>query len=313
MSLVEMMSRELGVSHKSIQDIANRASHMYKIYSIPKRTGGGQRPIAHPALELKVIQRWLAVRIFSQLPVHACVFSYKVGVGIRQHAEVHRTRNYLLRIDIKDFFPSILNTDVVSLLAKHRDRIAPPLSRRDMLLAANLACRNSALTIGAPSSPVLSNAVLFEFDDEWSRRANQLAVSYTRYADDLYFSTDVPNVLETVSREVRASLNALAWPRLRVNDSKTTFTSRKRRRVVTGVRLTSDRELSLGRDNKRYVRSLFHKFLTGVATDAELSFLKGYLAFAKSVEPDFAVSLVRKFGTQAVATIERVPHVSRKG
>jgi hypothetical protein len=283
------------------------------VYTIKKRTGEGFRTIAHPTPELKLLQRWLSVRVFSQLLVHDCVYSYKRGVSIREHAEKHRAQNFLLRIDLRDFFPSISYADLIRLFRSNEGRFTPRLAIEDYRLAAKIACKGTALTIGAPSSPVLSNAILFRFDEMWSKRSGEVEVVYTRYADDLYFSTDKPGVLEKVHKDVRQSLVELEWPRLKVNEAKTTFTSRKRRRVVTGLTLTSSRSISLGRSSKRYLRSLVHKFLVGKATEDESSYLKGYISYAKNVEPRFIDALKTKYGEAAIATILSIVPVSRKG
>ena len=95
-----------------------------------------------------------------QLPVHDCVYSYRADLSVRAHAIVHRQNNYLLRLDIKDFFPSIGKQDIYHLLAANADRFIPALENPDIELIARLACKGGAITIGAPSSPSISNAIL---------------------------------------------------------------------------------------------------------------------------------------------------------
>jgi hypothetical protein len=311
-SLLERMVRELGVSEVNLQNTIKRAPHLYRVYTIKKRVGEGTRTIAHPTPELKLLQRWLTARVFAQLKVHENVFSYKTGVSTKDHAIRHKASNYLLRIDLKNFFPSIGIRDVVRLLTRNAESIHPRLNGDDILLAARISCRGSALTIGAPSSPTLSNAVLFGFDDTWSKNCAAIGVVYTRYADDLYFSTNVPNMLERVHKGVHEFLARMESPKLRVNELKTTFTSRKRRRVVTGLILTSDSKISVGRSRKRYIRSLVHKFVVRAVTEDDFAYLKGYISYARNADPEFVSSLERKFGVDVVAEIGRQPHIARK-
>ena len=310
--LVEQMAKEIGLSQDQILSIANRASHSYKNYFIKKRSTNGHRLISHPAQDLKLLQTWLATRLFSALPIHECVFSYRRDISIKRHAGMHRSSNYLLRIDITDFFPSISRRDIYHLLESNRDRYVPALTVEDLKLVLQIACKGNAITIGAPSSPILSNAILYNFDVHWAKRAKELAVTYTRYADDLYFSTNEPNILSQVLIEVRDNLNALDWPKLRINDAKTIFTSKKRRRVVTGLVLSSTNAISIGREKKRHIRSLIHQFILGKLPERDISYLKGYLSYAGNVEPAFVEALKRKYGEGFLKEISKIAHVTRK-
>ncbi len=92
---------------------------------------------------------------------------------------------------------------------------------------------------------ILSNAVMYDFDDYWYGESEAINVRYSRYADDLYFSTDQPRVLSGVLDRVRTDLGPRLSPKLTINDTKTVFTSRKRRRLITGLILTADKRVSL--------------------------------------------------------------------
>lgn len=310
--LIDRMAAELGFARNAILEFARRATHLYKTYTIKKRGSEDRRIISHPARELKVLQKWLATRLFHKLPVHDCVYSYRIGVSIGEHANIHRTQRYLLRVDLADFFPSITQAAIRQLLHANAVRFAPPLSEHDIELILRIVCKGNALTIGAPSSPILSNAVLYPFDLAWADRARSSQVIYTRYADDLYFSTNVPNLLAQILKDMPASLRALAPLSLRINTAKTTFTSKKRKRVVTGLVLTSTDRLSVGRAQKRYIRSLVQRFANGALSPEDVSYLKGYLSYVANVEPTFLGSLARKYGEPALTRIANVPNAPRK-
>ena len=137
---------------------------------------------------------------------------------------------------------------------------------------------------------------MFDFDVHWQEICKSEDVTYTRYADDLYFSTNVPNVLSRVLSELRLDVTRRQSPRLTINDAKTVFTSRKRKRTVTGLVVTSNRAVSLGRDLKRTIKSLVFKHgLRGSSKD-HASHLRGLISYARSVDPAFFESLQRKFG-----------------
>jgi RNA-directed DNA polymerase len=298
--LVDKVASSLGLKPPYIELVALTASHRYKTYQIPKKTGGF-RTINHPARELKLLQRWLVKNVLEKFPVHRNASAYKKTANTLLNASFHKDNNYLLKVDFQDFFPSITGSDVARLLRG----IPKPLRRgflkqADIEFVRRIVCRNDRLTIGAPSSPLLSNLVMFKFDEYWSSYCQKRDVVYSRYADDLYFSTKERGLLEGVLADLRRDLNTRTSPNLQINEAKTVFTSRKRRRLVTGLVLTPDGNVSLGRHRKRYIKSLVFKSLHDKLSPSELSSLAGLLAFARSVEPSFLDSLRRKYGAKSI-------------
>jgi RNA-directed DNA polymerase len=190
------------------------------------------------------------------------------------------------------------------LLAQQGDKLRDLIQDGDDIdILIKLLCRDGRLTIGAPSSPAMSNAVMFNFDVHWATRCEQNGIIYTRYADDLYFSTVKPKVLPELFRELDAHLKSLNSPRLRLNEKKTVFTSKKHRRMVTGITLTSSGAVSLGRMRKRKIKSLVHRYTKSHLTAPEIAYLKGLIAFANDVEPSFIGTLRKKYGSEAIGLI----------
>lgn len=101
--LLEKLHEKSGVSLSKLDWIAQTASRRYKVYEIPKRTGG-TRTIAHPSRALKAIQRWICAVVIKTLPVHESSTAYSKGSGIRQNAERHMQSEKTVRIDFRDFF-----------------------------------------------------------------------------------------------------------------------------------------------------------------------------------------------------------------
>lgn len=128
-------------------------------------------------------------------------------------------------------------------------------------------------------------------------------IVYSRYADDLYFSTLQPNVLQDVIKEVRELIIQHETPKLILNESKTSSVSFKYREQITGLIVTPERYISLGRSRKRRISSMLHHFKTGTLNAAQFSELKGLIAFAKDVEPNFVTRLEAKYGSE---TVERL-------
>jgi len=293
--IIEQAAKRLALPATFLLKLATTASHRYKEYTIEKKTGG-VRTIHHPARELKLVQGWLLQNVLARLPVHEAATAYHVGTSIKKNAERHVGHSYLLRVDFRDFFPSLTGGDVLSVLEANRQRLADgDVTEADIAFIRLIVCRRDSLTIGAPTSPQLSNAIMFRFDEFWSRRAQALEVTYTRYADDLYFSTNRPNVLRDILNMLGEYLNAEASPRLRINEAKTAFSSRKRRRLAAGLVLTPDRKISIGRHKKRFLKSLVWKLKRQELQPAQVASLRGWISYLRSVEPSFVASLQRKY------------------
>jgi RNA-directed DNA polymerase len=293
--IIEQVAKRLALPATFLLKLATTASHRYKEYTIPKRTGG-LRTIHHPARELKLVQGWLLQNVLVRLPIHEAATAYSTGSSIKRNAERHVSHNYLLRVDFQDFFPSLKGRDVQSVLEANRQNLADgEVTDVDIYFMKLIVCRKDSLTIGSPTSPHLSNAIMFRFDEDWWQRTQPLEVTYTRYADDLYFSTDQPNVLRDVLSMLGEYLDAESSPRLRINEAKTAFSSRKRRRLAAGLVLTSDRKISIGRHRKRVLRSLVWKLKRRELKPDEIASLRGWVSYLRSIEPGFLASLQRKY------------------
>ena len=130
--IIEEIASRLALPTSFLLKVARTASHRYKEYTIPKKTGG-MRTIHHPARELKLIQGWLLQHVLNKLPVHAAATAYSEGSNIKRNAERHVANNFMLRVDFKDFFPSIKGRDVVNVLAANQQRLANiHLTREDV-------------------------------------------------------------------------------------------------------------------------------------------------------------------------------------
>ena len=287
--LVDKCAAELGLPSSYLHDLANQGNFLYRQFSIPKRSGG-TRTIHHPTPELKLVQRWVASYVGASCPVHDAAFAYRTGRNIKDHALAHTGAHYLLRIDLQDFFPSISISDVRAMLTT-----VEGLTDSDVEWCARIVCRNQRLTIGAPSSPAVSNAVCLRLDAALDGEARRVGARYTRYADDLYFSTTEGRILGQLERDARVLIRSLNVPsHLRVNHEKTTHSSRRGRMTVTGLVLKPGGGVSVGRKRKRSVRAQVHSM--GALDPPQRAALSGYLAFLKDVEPGFVDRLYVHFG-----------------
>lgn len=306
MDIYNALSELLLIDEADITDYINRAPHRYKVYKIPKRNGSGSRVIAQPTKELKVFQKAALSMPLLSLPVHKSAFAYMDGIGIKQNAQKHSKNQYLLKMDFSDFFPSIVSDDLVHHVEKHKGK----LGERDRTALKKLffwRTKDSSehrLSIGAPSSPFISNTILFEFDTIVDSFCIQKGITYTRYADDLTFTTNISGLLFGLPKFVGGVLGELEYPKLKINQDKTVFSSKKNNRHVTGLVLTNDNTVSLGREKKRYIRSLVYRFYNEKLSNDESIKLRGLISFAKHIEPTYYHSLVKKYSLKVISDIE---------
>ncbi|MEF8714722.1 MAG: retron St85 family RNA-directed DNA polymerase [Accumulibacter sp.] len=296
--LLRRMSSELAMLPSHLARIIQTAPLRYKLFEIPKKSGG-MREVAQPAREVKAIQRWIIREIGPSLPVHTCAMAYRDGLSILQNAEAHAASRFMLKLDFTNFFPSILRSDLELHLERHCSGTLDAGARK---LVAHVSCwarRRQPplrLCIGAPSSPLMSNSILFEFDSRIADVCAQEDVVYTRYADDITISSRDRGKIDRYEEIVRSVIKNLQYPHLTLNETKTVRASRAGKRVVTGLVLTPEGQVSLGRDRKRLIRAMYHRSLSQQLSPKEAQELSGLLAFADSIEPGFSAKLFRTVG-----------------
>lgn len=291
--LLKRMAIDLAILPSHLEQIIRTAPLRYKDFNIPKKAGGFRR-VAQPAREVKLIQYWVINEITSRLPVHESATAYRQGSSIIKNAEAHVFSRHMLKLDFENFFPSITKKDITLHLERfcsdHLD-----LSARETI--AHLCCWVPArrpplrLCIGAPTSPLISNTIMFEFDSRISEMAKKESVQYTRYADDITLSSRERIKLDHYQEIIIGLLQDLDYPKLRLNSKKTVRASRADKRIITGLIVTPNEKISIGRDRKRLIRSMYHKSLYEELDEAHRRILSGLLAFADSIEPGYSDKL----------------------
>lgn len=185
--------RETPFSAAELIDLIKTAPNRYKEHYINKRNNRGKRLISQPTKELKYVQKYFIQNILNGLPIHYAAKAYRSGLSIKDHALPHANSKYLLKLDFRDFFPSITAEGLC-----YRLKLDFGFSDSDLYIIKRIICKCRPcsdvlhLSIGAPSSPYISNYFLFEFDEIIFNFCLENEVVYTRYADDLAFSTNFP-------------------------------------------------------------------------------------------------------------------------
>ncbi|NEK16199.1 retron St85 family RNA-directed DNA polymerase [Rhizobium leguminosarum] len=304
--IVEILAIESAMDVGLVERIIRTAPVRYKTYQIPKRAGGN-RTISQPAKEVKLLQRSLIDVLLRNLPVHDTATAYREGLSIKDNALRHAGDGPILKMDFKNFFPSITPFDWAEYCKESGTLTDPQDIHMTSLLMFQRPKGSSALRlgIGAPSSPFVSNALLYEFDKRVTAAVAKDHVKYTRYADDLTFSAPRTGHLVNVEKMVRSTLEGLKYPKLAINDEKTTRVTRKYGRKVTGLTLTNDGQVSIGHKRKRLLHSQVHKASLNQLDVDEMVALKGMLGFVNSAEPQFLKVLTRRYGEGVLTRIRR--------
>lgn len=312
--LVAECARNTGLTIRELLYISQTAPKRYKVYPIPKRSGGF-RTICQPSRELKAIQYYFLKNVIKECKVHSAAMAYEEGRSIRHNAEAHVRSRVILKTDFSSFFPSIRVSD----WKLYVDENFPDWSYADFVFSSYVlfwgagTTKPVCLSIGAPTSPKLSNILMFRFDQLASDFADSCGMTYTRYADDITFSSEGFLDFDKTMEFMRSSLKSLPYPNLRVNDAKTGVFSRKHALRVTGLTIANSNTVSLGRERKRLISALIHKYSLGLLGDERISELSGLLSFAHDAEPEFVVRMTSKYGQKIMRELEvwSVPTVNR--
>lgn len=141
---------------------------------------------------------------------------------------------------------------------------------------------------------------MYDFDVEISNWAFQKGIKYTRYADDLTFSSDKKSSLVTISNKIRKILSSLRYPKILLNDKKSVSISHKNRVTITGLNVTHDGNVSLGRDKKKMISSMVHRLVNEKLSVEEKRRLWGWLSYIKDVERPFYERLEVRYGSEMI-------------
>lgn len=256
---------------------------LYKTFEIPKRNGE-KRQIVAPCKELKNIQRKIAYILNLVYKPKVCTCGFVVGKSIVDNAQKHVRKKLILNVDLKDFFTQINFGRVRGTF------LSKPFSLGEEAATtlAQIVCYKGYLPQGAPTSPIISNLVCRSMDNQLMRIAKRNHVTYSRYADDLSFSTftaSFPKSIATlengnieIGNELISIFNDNSF---QVNNSKTALMSPRVRQEVTG--LTVNRKVNINRKYIKTIRAIIHNIKKTSIYDEAIKFLHSILCRNKKM------------------------------
>lgn len=321
------------VSYPIIRDYVTRQVENYKTFRVRKRSRPGKptsfRVICVPAANLSTVQHWIAQHVLAKAKPHSASTAFAPRSRLIDAVAPHCASRWVIKVDVQRFFESITEVDcyrafrslgyqpLVSLeLARLCTRVGPLNRQRQGLrwyrnyppahfkIRSYSVLRIGHLPQGAATSPMLANLVMREADGLLTELAQRHGLTYTRYADDLTFSTSEKGFDRANARraiwEVYGVLRRFG---LSPNLSKTAIIPPRSRKIVLGLqvdqqtpRLTRAFKMKM-RMHLHYleradVGPVKHAERRGFSAVAGMrNHLMGLAAYAMQIEPAYGLDI----------------------
>ncbi len=307
------LAKALGISMPRLRWLVfhrevDQGTHYHR-WHVPKRDGG-KRLISAPKPQLKQAQKWIARQITEHLPVHGAAHGFVAGRSTVTNAAVHAGAAVVVKLDLRDFYPTITMPRVKGLFRKagYGEQVATVLallcteSPREVIELRgkphHVAIGPRSLPQGAPTSPSITNALCLRMDRRMHGLAVKLGFRYSRYADDLTYSWhgegEAP--LGKLLHRVRTIVSSEGFE---VHPAKTRVMRSGRRQKVTGLVVNAPAEGAQGvvparvpRKLRRRLRAALHNRAKGKAGPEPLQQLQGFAAYVYMTDPAQGRSLL---------------------
>jgi hypothetical protein len=279
------LANELGVKDAFLFSCIKLAKNpaQYKVLIIDKK-GGGKRTIIEPPEKIKTIQRRIVDFLKTKQHEKYCAYGFVKGKNNVMNAKIHVGQNYIYKIDLKDYFPSIKAGRIYKML------ITKPFSFSICYAAVitNLLCHMGRLYQGAPSSPFIANIVTRKLDNALLILSKEHYCRYSRYADDITFSTHLSEFPMEIMNKMKSIVEKEMFI---INEKKTKLQSKKKRQIVTGI--VVNKKPNLKRDYYKDLRAKLYTWSkTGLDACSQRNnmtrekfpkYILGKIAYYKSV------------------------------
>jgi retron-type reverse transcriptase len=250
------------------------------------------RWIAAPSPKLKATQRWILRHVLATLPVHDAAHGFRKGRSIATNAAVHTGAKVVLELDLHAFFPTVTYPRVAGLFrrAGYPHRIAELLA---------LTCTEDVdsarrLPQGAPTSPALTNALCLQLDRRLDGLATRHGWRYTRYADDLTFSSPDAHQGDPKIGPLISSIGRIVKEEgFRIHPRKTRITRNDSRQKVTGLVVNGPGAPRVPRALRQRLRAAVHNLSHGkpLPPGETLDRLTGWAAYVNMTDRTLGAKL----------------------
>lgn len=254
------LARTLGVKYRQLNLILysydetglRGTDKYYKSFDLNKKNGG-IRHINAPTGELLRIQRKISKILQASIKENNISHGFNIGKSIYSNTNVHHNKRYVLNLDLEDFFDSVHFGRVRGFFIKNNSF---KCTENIATILAQLTCYNGKLPQGAPSSPVLTNLICNIMDFHILKIAKKYKLNYTRYADDMTFSTNDKYFLELYNQFIIDITTEVNKSGFKINDRKTRLQYKDSRQEVTGIIV--NKSLSVTNEYYKTTRAMAH-------------------------------------------------------
>lgn len=277
------LCEHLSISEQLLYFLTYKKNYCYSKKIIPKKDKS-DRILNVPNLSLKVIQRWILKEILEKISVSAQTMAFVPGLnGLKENAEQHKKNIFILEMDITNFFGTITEKQVYRLFHNigYNTKVAGILT--------NLCTYDGYLPQGAVTSPYIANLVCFHMDARINGYCSRKNIVYTRYADDLSFSSNNRTLLNRAEKFIKY---IIADEGFTINDKKTRYLSNDVKKIVTGITI-NDFSVHVDKEFKKKIRAQIYNSIKNKNYENNNQIL-GEIAYVNSIEVGY-YEKVRKY------------------
>ena len=285
-AVLDSLEQDLGFSAKTLYGLSNNLDKHYRNTFIPKHDGS-KRKLSIPDLILKRVQRSIADNILADYPISSYAMAYTQGSNVQKNASLHVGKQKILKLDVDGFFDH-LTYAMVKDCVFCKENYSEPIR----ILLTMLCYYKESLPQGAPTSPAITNIIMYDFDEKIGKYCEENNISYTRYCDDMTFSGSGEFNEKAVIFVVKDELRKLG---LFLKSRKTAVIPNTKRQTVTGI--VVNEKIGLTKEYKNKIRQEIY-YIKKYGIDDHLSkigepnkqhylnSLKGRVAFVLQTLPD---------------------------
>lgn len=284
------IARFLGIDENTVNEIiSDTKKHYSKFFIWKDEEHTKKRWIEAPDEILKGIQEHILRSILYKMAPTKFAHGFIHGRSIVSCAKEHTGKKFVLKLDLKNFFPSISRDMVYGAMFSE----LTPENVKIIIPAIELCLMDGRLPQGAPTSPAISNIVCKPLDMVLYGIAERFGFTYTRYADDLIFSSND----DTIYKVIPIIKSTIVKFGLVVNEKKVKVLKKHQRQTVTGLVVNADGKTSIRRKKRMNLRAFMHQILIGKKPldRVNINRLRGNVNLINMANPEQGKWFVEKF------------------